>query len=169
MSKGRLLSLRARINRRRPKFIRAEWHRLKRLQTSWRRPKGIDSKMREARKGKRKSPGTGYRGPRQVRGLHPSGKELIRILSVRELKDIDPENQIVQIGSKVGSRKRTEIINEAEDLDIHVVNPQIRRLEFEEVEEDFVDTDEFEGIDDDDDIVLDDDFELLEDEEGSTE
>jgi large subunit ribosomal protein L32e len=124
--------------------------------------------MREARKGKRKSPSTGYRGPRQVRGLHPSGKELIRILNVRELQEIDPENQIVQIGSKVGSRKRTEIINAAEDLDIHVVNPQIRRLEFDEVEEDFVDTDEFEAPEDDD-ILLDDDFELLEDEEEATE
>ena len=161
-----MLNLRAKTNKRRPKFIRAEWHRLKRLRTSWRRAKGIDSKMREKRKGKRKSPGTGYRNPKLVRGLHPSGKEVVRALNLDELQNVDPETQIVQLGSKVGSRKRTEMINLAEDLEIHIINPQIRRLEFdEEEEEEFSDEDEFEDIDETGDALVDDDFDLLDEED----
>lgn len=152
--KDRLLKLRAKKNRKRPKFIRAEFHRLKRLQTSWRRPRGIDSKMRKKLKGKRKRPSTGYRNPQLVKGLHPSGKEVVKVFNIFDLDDVDTANQIIQIGSTVGSRKRISIINLAEEKDIHIINPQIRRdLEDEDVVEDF----EFEDdtiLDDSDDTVL---------------
>lgn len=152
--KERLLKIRAKKNRTRPKFIRAEWHRLKRLQTSWRRPRGIDSKMRKKLKGKRKRPTTGYRNPRAVKGLHPSGKEVVRIYNVYDLDDIDVENQIAQIASTVGTRKRTNIINLAEEMDIHIINPQIRRDLDDESEGDFEFTDDDTDIDEDDDTIL---------------
>ena len=119
--KDRLLKLRAKKNRKRPKFIRAEFHRLKRLQTSWRRPRGIDSKMRKKLKGKRKRPSTGYRNPALVKGLHPSGKEIVRVFNIYDLEGVDSSEQIIQIGSTVGSRKRTNIINLAEEKDIHII------------------------------------------------
>ena len=155
--KERLLRVRAKKNRKRPSFIRAEWHRLKRLQTSWRRPRGIDSKMRKKLKGKRKRPTTGYRNPVAVKGLHPSGKETVRIFNVYDLDDVDSETQIVQIASTVGTRKRTNIINLAEEMDIHIINPQIRR-DLDEDSEDFEFTDDETSLDEDDDtILLDDD------------
>jgi len=148
--KDRLLRVRDQKNKKRPAFLRSEWHRLKRLQTSWRSPKGIDSKMRKKLKGKRKSPMSGYRNPKLVRGLHPSGKEIVRVFNTYDLDEIDTDNQIAQIGSKVGSRKRTAIINYGDELDIHIINPQIRR-DFEDFAEDeeLEDATEFEEVDDD--------------------
>lgn len=155
--KDRLLKLRAKKNNKRPKFLRAEFHRLKRIQTSWRRPRGIDSKMRKKLKGKRKRPSTGYRNPVLVKGLHPSGKEIVRVFNIYDLEDVDSTEQIIQIGSTVGSRKRTNIINLAEEKDIHIINPQIRRdLEEEDFEDDFEFEDDTLLNSDDDTILLDD-------------
>jgi len=165
--KERLMRLRAQMKKRRPNFKRENYYRLKRLQTSWRSPKGIDSKMRHKLRGKRKVVQTGYRGPKAVRGLHPSGKEVVRVFRPQDLEEVDPELQIAQIGGTVGSRKRINIINEAEDLGIHIINPQIRRIESFDDEE-FVDIeDEFELLDEDldDDLLLVDDEDLEEDEE----
>ncbi len=135
--KERLLRIKAEKNRRRPKFLRSEWHRLKRLRTSWRKPKGIDNKMRHKLKGKRKMPTTGYKNPKEVRGLHPSGFEVVRVFNPDDLENVDPETQIAQIARTVGTKKRIEIIELAEELDIHIINPQIRRREqvLEEEEE----------------------------------
>ena len=90
----RLMKLRVAKNKKRPKFKRENYFRLKRLQTSWRRPKGIDSKMRHKLKGKRKSPGTGYRNPRAVRGLHPRGKEIVQVANLEELMLINIEIRV---------------------------------------------------------------------------
>lgn len=154
--KERLLRIKAEKNRKRPKFLRSEWHRLKRLRTSWRRPKGIDNKMRHKLKGKRKMPMTGYKNPKEVRGLHPSGFEIVRIFNVGDLEKVNPETQVAQIASTVGTKKRLAIIELAEEMEIHIINPQLRRKEHiieeeEEVytEEDFalLDEEEEEDVD----------------------
>lgn len=151
---NRLFRLKSVMNKRRPKFKRENYFRLKRIQSSWRRAKGIDSKMRHKLKGKRKSPGTGYRNPSAVRGLHPVGKELIIISNLKELEAIDVETQVAQIRATVGSRKRINLINYAEDNEIHIVNPQIRTTDFDED----IDDETFEEIEEDEDLeLLDDD------------
>ena len=146
--KKRLLRLRSEKNKKRPKFLRTEYHRLKRIQTTWRKPRGIDNKMRHKLKGKRKLPGTGYRNPTKVRGLHPSGFEIVHIHNLKELEAVDVETQVAMIGRTVGSRKRTQIIDKAEELGVHILNPRVRTFDaFEEIEE------------------FEDDYDLLEDEE----
>jgi len=96
--------------------------------------------------------------------LHPSGRELVQVFRPQDLEDVDPEVQIAQIGSTVGSRKRINIINTAEDLGIHIVNPQIRRIETFDEDEEFVEIeDEFELLDEEDDLLLVDDEDLDED------
>ena len=69
----RLLTLRDTQKRRQPSFTRLESWRYKRLKGVWRKPKGIDNHMRLKRKGWPKSVTVGYRSPKKVRGLHPSG------------------------------------------------------------------------------------------------
>ncbi len=157
--KNRLLRIRKRMKKKMPSWKRENYFRLKRIQTSWRAPKGIDSKMRHALKGKRKSPKIGYRKPKAVRGLHPSGKELVRVENLNELEAINTETQVAQLGAAVGSRKRLSLINYAEENDIYIINPQIKRTDF--------------GLDDDLELDLEgddfDDLALVDDEELAVE
>ena len=68
------LELRDKVAKSRPEFKRPESWRYKRLETTWRKPKGIDNHQRKQKS--RGRPGlvkVGYGGPKIARGLHPSG------------------------------------------------------------------------------------------------
>ncbi len=122
----RLLELRKEMARRRPEFIRQESWRYKRIKPSWRRPRGIDSKMRMEVKGWPKRVKVGYRGPKAVRGLHPSGYKEVLVHNVKELEKLDPETEAARIAHTVGARKRKEILERAKELGIKVLNPRVR-------------------------------------------
>jgi large subunit ribosomal protein L32e len=117
-----------------PKFRRQESWRYKRVGDTWRKPRGIDSKMRKKIKGWPPSPGSGYRSPKKTRGIHPSGFIEIRVQSVGDMEDIDPELQAIRIAHTVGGKKRVEILALAERKGIHVLNPRTMR-ETEELQE----------------------------------
>jgi large subunit ribosomal protein L32e len=123
--------------RKKPKFRRQESWRYKRVGDTWRKPHGIDSKMRKKVKGWPVSPTVGYRSPKKTRGLHPSGFVETRVQSVKDLGGIDPELQAIRIARTVGGRKRVEILALAEEKGIHVLNPRTAREpeEFKEGEE----------------------------------
>ncbi|MDH5440311.1 MAG: eL32 family ribosomal protein, partial [Candidatus Bathyarchaeota archaeon] len=76
--------------RKKPKFERQESWRYKRIKENWRRPRGIDSKMRKKVKGWPPSPNKGYRSPREIRNLHPSGLREVRVMNVRDLDKVEP-------------------------------------------------------------------------------
>ena len=118
----RLLKLREELKRKKPKFRRQEWHRYKRLGEKWRRPRGRHSKMRRKLKSKPKMPNPGYGSPKKVRGLHPSGYEEVLVYNPKDLEKIDPKRQAARIASRVGKRKRQEILKKAEELGIVVLN-----------------------------------------------
>ena len=120
-----------------PRFRRQESWRYKRVGDVWRKPHGVDSKMRKKVKGWPPSPGPGYRSPKKTRGLHPSGFIETRVQSVEDLGGIDPELKAIRIARTVGGRKRVEIMALAEEKGIHVLNPRTIREteEFKEGEE----------------------------------
>ena len=122
--KARLLRIRAKIKRKKPRFLRQEWWRYPKFKNDpkWRRPKGIDSKMRLKKKGKPRSPSIGWSSPKAVRGLHPSGYEEVLVHNVRELEAIDPTRQAARIARTVGARKREIILARAKELGIKVLN-----------------------------------------------
>lgn len=110
------------IKKRRPKFLREEWFRYKRISNNWRRPDGISSKMRVNLKYRPKRVKVGFRGPKNTRGLHPSGFEEIAVNNINDIQGINPKTQAVRIGSTVGTKKRMEIEKKAEELDIRILN-----------------------------------------------
>lgn len=119
--KERLL-VRKKIKKRTPRFLREEWFRYKRIPLNWRKPDGITSKMRKNLKYRPSMVRVGFRGPCEVRGLHPSGFEEVMVYNVDDLKNIDPNTQAARIGASVGTRKRVEIEKKAEELDIRILN-----------------------------------------------
>lgn len=121
------LKLRERINSKRPKFRRQETWRYKRLsgkKEKWRKAEGVDSKMRMKKKGWPKSPEVGYRGPKKVRNLHPSGYEEVIVFNADDLDNVDPKTQVVRIAHVVGAKKRVEISARAEEKGVRILNPR---------------------------------------------
>ncbi|MEM1994258.1 MAG: 50S ribosomal protein L32e [Nitrososphaerales archaeon] len=120
-----MLTLRKQLSSKRPKFVRQESWRYNRLKPSWRKPKGIDSKMRLQVKGWPKIVKIGYRGPAAVRGLHPSGYRDILIYNPSDLESLNPETDAARIASTVGAKKRLEIMAKAKEMGIKVLNPTV--------------------------------------------
>lgn len=116
------LATRERGKRRRPDFRRQEWFRYRKLGKSWRRPRGLHSKMRRGMKYRSKMASVGFRSPRKVRGLHPSGFEEVLIHNTEELEALDPKKQAARIGHSVGTRKRIDIESRADEIGIHILN-----------------------------------------------
>jgi len=123
--KTRLLRVREKIKSKRPKFVRYESWRYIRVKESWRKPRGIDSKVREKVKGWIKMPSVGYRGPRDVRGLHPSGYVEVLIHNLNELEGLDPNTHILRLSHTLGAKKRITIIDKAKELGFKIINPFI--------------------------------------------
>jgi len=116
------LVIRRQIKKRTPHFLRDEGFRYKRIPKNWRRPTGYTSKLRINLKYRPSKVRVGFRAPKIVRGLHPSGFEEVMIHTVKELETIDPKKQAVRIGGTVGTKKRLEIAKRAGELDIRVLN-----------------------------------------------
>jgi len=147
MIDGKLLRERKKKKLKKPKFRRQESWRYKRVKKPWRRPRGIDSRMRQKKNGLPKSVNVGYKGPKETRNLHPLGyrEVLVHNLNelgminpdeeiVRELGMINPDEEIVRLAHTVGARKRSQIIDNAETLGITIINPQVP-LELAELSE----------------------------------
>ena len=123
----RLFMLKLEMARRRPLFRRQEWFRYKKLGDAWRKPKGKHSKLREHRKYRPPVVDSGFRGPRAVRYLHPSGYRDVLVHNEKELEKLDPSMDAIRIGASVGMRKREIIEKRAIELGFKILNPKVVR------------------------------------------
>ncbi len=118
----RLLELRREIKARTPKFQRQESWRYVRIHDEWRKPKGVDSHMRLSVKGWPVLVKIGYRVPRKVRGLHPSGYRDMLVHNVEELEALLPNRDAARLAAGVGRKKKIELAKRAKELGIRVLN-----------------------------------------------
>jgi len=123
LARKRVLALRERHKGKKPKFRRQESWRYKRVSQVWRKPDGLDSKMRKRVKGWPKSVEIGYRGPKVARNLHPSGYTELLVRTVDDLSKVDPKTQAIRIAHTVGMKKRAEISVRATERGVHILNP----------------------------------------------
>ena len=115
-----------------PQFNRQDYHKKKRIPTSWRKPRGGLSKQRRRMKAKGPVVEAGFRSPKASRDLHPSGFEEVRVHNTDDLECVDGDTQAVRIASKVGGRKRELIEDEAEEREIRVLNPTYVEVEVDD-------------------------------------
>ncbi len=123
-----LVAKRKEASKNRPAFVRQESWRYVRIHPEWRKPKGVDSKMRRQDKGWPALVRVGYRGPAAARGLHPSGHREVMVYNARDLDALVPGTDVARIGRTVGARKRDTILERATELGIRVVNPTGLRI-----------------------------------------
>lgn len=130
------LKLRERTRNKKPKFVRAESWKYDRFSLSWRKPRGLDNKIRRKIKGWPPGPSTGYKGPNVARFLHPSGYREVLVFNTADLSTIDINTQAARIAHTVGKRKRALIIAEAKKLNIKILNFKVsKETEEKETEE----------------------------------
>jgi large subunit ribosomal protein L32e len=129
--------------KRKPKFRHEQAHRWIRVSDSWRKVRGIDSATRAKYKGRIAMVESGYRSPKAVRGLHPSGYVEAMVFRPADLEGLDPDVHAVRIAGTVGIKKRQDILDQAERSLFKVLNPGAP----ESVEEEDL-FEELEGLDD---------------------
>ncbi len=123
-----LVAKRKEVADKRPAFVRQESWRYVRIHPEWRKPKGVDSKMRRQDKGWPALVRVGYRGPAEARGLHPSGHYEVLVHRVADLDGVVPGRDVARVGRTVGAKKRATILERATELGIRVVNPTGLRI-----------------------------------------
>lgn len=118
-----IVKIRNEIKSRKPKFLRQEVRRKKRIRNkdNWRKPRGSDAKMRLGFKGKRKIVKAGYGSPKEAKFLTRDGFKEVRIERVDDLKNIKA-GCIGVIGSTVGMKNKIKIINEAKKMNVQLSN-----------------------------------------------
>ena len=122
MSLEKLLNLRKVLKAKKPRFTRQDSHKKPRLGTKWRRPKGIDSKMRLKLRGYKRSVTKGWKSPKKVRGLTREGQTFVKINRIRELEGLDAKTHMVVISSAVGLKNKVEIVKKAKELGLKILN-----------------------------------------------
>ena len=123
------LQAREQVSSSRPKrFVRPESWRYKRLETNWRKPKGIDNHQR-----KQKSRGTPglvkirYGTPKIANGLHPSGYTDNLVNNLNDLEKLNPKEDGIRFGHSVGAKKRKELMNFAIEKKFKVFNARVNK------------------------------------------
>jgi len=116
------LKARKRAKKKKPDFVRSESWRYAKLKESWRRPRGLDHKMRRKIKGWPPTVSVGYKGPKVARGLHPSGYKEVLVHNAKEISNIDPKTEAARIAHTVGKKKRVQIIAAAKKKKVFILN-----------------------------------------------
>jgi large subunit ribosomal protein L32e len=114
-----------RARRKRPKFVRQESWRYVRLETTYRRPRGKDSRMRLQKSGSPPLVKVGYGSDRRYKGLHPSGYVEALVCSLKDLEKLSPEKHAVRLSGRLGVKKLA-IFEEARSKGFRVLNPPVK-------------------------------------------
>lgn len=93
-----------------------------RVKDAWRKPRGIDNKKRLKRASAGAEPNIGWRNPRPLRGLHPSGLREVLVASMSALRGLDGKLHAVRIAAGVGEKKRAALRAAAKQLGLKVLN-----------------------------------------------
>jgi|ETN02SMinimDraft_4_1059925.scaffolds.fasta_scaffold107226_2 large subunit ribosomal protein L32e len=130
------LEVRKALKARKPHFHRQKSSQYNKLAVKWRRPKGLQSKMRLSRKGSPPTPSHGWRSPKSVRGLSALGTLIKMVYTVSDLESVG-ENTSIVIGSTVGQKKKIQVLEKAQEKGITVLNVKDAAAFIKETQESF--------------------------------
>ena len=108
--------------RSKPAFKRWMSQAYSRVSSSWRKPRGRQSKIRIRQAGKIRMPAIGWGARVEMRGFHPSGMREVIVRTPKDLSSVDAKTQAVKIAHTVGMKKRGEIVKKAQEMKLKVLN-----------------------------------------------
>ncbi|KAH3877069.1 60S ribosomal protein L32-like [Dreissena polymorpha] len=116
------------VLKRTKKFIRHQSDRYAKVKSNWRKPRGIDNRVRRRFKGQYKMPNIGYGTNKKHRNIMPDGFKKFLVHNVAELEVLLMQNRTfaAEIAHSVSSKKRKGIVERAQQLAIKVTNPNAR-------------------------------------------
>ncbi|KAL1408882.1 hypothetical protein Q8F55_005696 [Vanrija albida] len=112
------------VKKRTKVFKRHQSDRYHSVKESWRKPKGIDNRVRRRFKGQTPMPKIGYGSNYKTRHLLPSGHKEILVQNVNDLELLlmHSGKYAAAIGHAVSSKKRIEIVQRAKILGVKITN-----------------------------------------------
>uniref|UniRef100_A0A2I9LPL3 60S ribosomal protein L32 n=1 Tax=Centruroides hentzi TaxID=88313 RepID=A0A2I9LPL3_9SCOR len=116
------------VKKRLKKFRRHQSDRYVKLKPNWRKPRGIDNRVRRRFKGQCLMPNIGYGSANKTKHLLPNGFRKVLVHNVRELEMLMMQNKrfCAEIAHGVSSRKRKDIVERAQQLAVRVTNANAR-------------------------------------------
>lgn len=117
-----LLKIRNEKKSKKPIFTRQDNHKKPKLGNVWRRPKGLQSKMRLKKRGYKRSPEIGWGSPNLVKHLSKNGYKQNMIKTAKDIIALNPKTDGAIIGSTVGTKKRIELIKSLNEKKITILN-----------------------------------------------
>ncbi|GAM35043.1 60S ribosomal protein [Talaromyces pinophilus] len=116
------------VKKRTKRFFRHQSDTFKCVPASWRKPKGIDNRVRRRFKGTIAMPSIGYGSNKKTRHLMPSGHKAFLVHNTKDVELLLMHNRTyaAEIASAVSSRKRVDILAKAKALGVKVTNAKAR-------------------------------------------
>jgi large subunit ribosomal protein L32e len=118
---ARAVAIRRVQRKSKPRFKRQDWTKKKKLGTEWRKPKGLQSKMRQQLKHHPRVVKIGYKSPTLAHGLHRTGVRLNRIASVAEIAPLTAGDGVI-IAKGTGIRTKLAIMEACAARNIPIMN-----------------------------------------------
>ncbi|KAH6584368.1 hypothetical protein BASA60_000999 [Batrachochytrium salamandrivorans] len=108
------------VKKRTKRFSRHQSDRYHKIDASWRKPKGIDNRVRRRFKGQIAMPKIGYGSNSKTRHIMPNGFKKFLVNNVQDLELLLMHNRVfaAEIAHNVSSKKRATIVERARQLDV---------------------------------------------------
>lgn len=116
------------VKKRTKSFKRHQSDRFKSVHESWRKPKGIDNRVRRRFSGQTPMPSIGYGSAKATKHMLPSGFRKVVICNVSELEMLMMQNGVyaAEVAHNVSAKNRIVIVKRAKELNVKVTNPTAR-------------------------------------------
>merc|ERR1739844_132220 len=116
------------VKKRTKKFTRHQSDRYKKLTRNWRKPKGIDNRVRRKFKGMYVMPNIGYGSAKATKHMLPTGFRKVLVHNVKELEVLMMQNKkfCAEIAHGVSAKIRKTLVERAQQLCIGVTNANAR-------------------------------------------
>lgn len=98
------------------------------MQESWRKPRGIDNRVRRRFKGQIPMPKIGYGSNQKTRHLTPDGFRRFVVSNLADLEVLLMHNRsfAAEIAHNVSAKKRIQLVERAQQLNVKVLNAAAR-------------------------------------------